>query len=257
MNDFSAGLNRFSEFFSEFPDRYCLIGGAAVWLLMEEAGVQARTTKDLDIVLTMETMDEAFGAAFWQFVRDGEYAAAEKSSGQRTFYRFTGPKWPDYPQMLELFSRPLSGIEFASDQQITPIAVSGEVSSLSAILLDESCYRYLREHTRSLQGITVASAIALIPMKAKAWLDLSARKREGQKVDSRNTKKHRSDILRLSQLVSPNTKVVLPSVLREDVKRFLSQVRPEITHDVLRGAGIADYSPGEVASQIAKVFGLP
>lgn len=202
-------------------------------------------------------MDEAFSTAFWQFIRHGEYAAAEKSSGQRTFYRFTGPKTPDYPHMLELFSRPLSRIELRNDQQITPIPTPEEISSLSAILLDDSCYGYLRAHTRSLHGITVATATALIPMKAKAWLDLTARKSEGQKIDSKNIKKHRSDILRLSQLVNPNTKVDLPSSLTEDVRTFLTRVQPEITHAVLRGAGIADYSPEEVRNQIAMIFGLP
>src|SRR6218665_348101 len=50
-----------------------LIGGTAAALTMEEAGLEFRATKDVDIVLHVEALTPAFGKAFWKFVEDGGY----------------------------------------------------------------------------------------------------------------------------------------------------------------------------------------
>ena len=65
------GLDLFREHFGEFADRYVLIGGAACDLIMSNAGLPFRVTKDLDIVLCVETLDVAFAEAFWAFVAAG------------------------------------------------------------------------------------------------------------------------------------------------------------------------------------------
>ncbi len=62
------GLNKFREHFADFSDHYVLIGGAASVLVMDEAGVDFRATKDLDIVLCVEALDASFAEAFWSFV---------------------------------------------------------------------------------------------------------------------------------------------------------------------------------------------
>ena len=46
-----VGIDKFAEHFAEFKDRYVLIGGTATWLVLDEVGLEARATKDLDIVL--------------------------------------------------------------------------------------------------------------------------------------------------------------------------------------------------------------
>ena len=72
---------------------------------MEELGQEFRTTKDLDIVLCIETLDRDFTHAFWDFIKLGEYNNCQKSTGKRLFYRFYGPKQKGFPEMLELFTR--------------------------------------------------------------------------------------------------------------------------------------------------------
>ena len=57
------GLDTFARFFAGDEARYVLIGGVASPLVLEDAGLQARATKDLDIVLCVESMDADFGAA--------------------------------------------------------------------------------------------------------------------------------------------------------------------------------------------------
>ena len=53
-------------------------------------------------------------------------------------------------------------------------------------------------------------AAYLIPFKAKAWMDLTDRKAAGEHVDSKNIKKHKNDVFRLTELIDPTAKVVAP-----------------------------------------------
>jgi hypothetical protein len=67
------GLDLFLAHFRVFNDRFVLIGGTACDMAMTEAGLEFRATKDLDIVLWLEVLDESFVKAFWEFVRSGKY----------------------------------------------------------------------------------------------------------------------------------------------------------------------------------------
>ena len=51
------GLDTFREAFAGHADRYVLIGGVAASLTLEEAGIEFRSTRDLDIVLIIEALD--------------------------------------------------------------------------------------------------------------------------------------------------------------------------------------------------------
>src|SRR6266403_1282114 len=50
------GLDVFQNHFARYADQYVLIGGTAATLAMEEAGLEFRATKDLDIVLQLSQM---------------------------------------------------------------------------------------------------------------------------------------------------------------------------------------------------------
>lgn len=60
---------------------YALIGGTACDLLMEDAGLDFRRTKDFDIVLIIEAVNEDYGKAFWEFIEEGGYSIKERSNG--------------------------------------------------------------------------------------------------------------------------------------------------------------------------------
>jgi hypothetical protein len=95
----------------------------------------------------------------------------------------------------------------------------------------------------------------LIPLKARAWLDLVARKaREPDAVDSRQIRKHCNDVLRLSQLLSEADRIELPDAIREDVDRFCQDVAPEVTTDLLAQLGVQE-SPDALLAQLRKNFG--
>ena len=191
------GIDKFRERFADHEGEYVLIGGGACDLLFGETGQDFRATKDLDLVLLVEALTPEFGRVFWDFVREGGYENRQKSDGKPQFYRFSKPKDPAFPTMLELFARTDINLRDAESGPM-PIHIDDEVSSLSAILLDEEYYRLLIENRTSADGVAVLSVEGLIPFKAKAWLDLSARQAGRQAVDEKNVKKHRNDVCRLA-----------------------------------------------------------
>ena len=231
-------LERFAAHFAGYRDQYVLIGGAATMLLLEDAGIEPRATKDLDIVLCVEALTPEFGRAFWEFIRAGGYEIQEKSEGNKLFYRFRQPAQPNYPAMLELFSRTPDQMVLGDDSHLTPIPLGADVSSLSAILLDENYYHFLHRYKRELEGVSIVGEECLIPLKARAWLDLTKRKAAGEQVDSRDIKKHRSDVLRLYLLLSPEARIETPEAIRQDLGAFLNAVEPELTPQLLAQVGI-------------------
>jgi hypothetical protein len=188
---------------------------------MEEAGLDARATKDLDIVLCLEALDPGFVATFWEFVRLGGYQQQERGEGQRSFYRFQKPTDPAYPAMLELFSRKPDVLTIAEGQHLVPIPIGGEMESLSAILLDDDYYTFLHGRKRLVQGVSVVDPIGLIALKAYAWCQLSAEKEAGAAVSSKNISKHRSDVLRLYALVQLEERVPVPAQIQHHIRTFL------------------------------------
>ena len=85
------GLEIFRKYFASYQDHYVLIGGTATTLVMEEAGIEFRATKDLDIVLYVEALTADFGRVLWRFIEDGKYEIRQQSSGKPQFYRFQKP----------------------------------------------------------------------------------------------------------------------------------------------------------------------
>mgnify|MGYP006877363282 CR=1 FL=1 len=60
-----------------------------------------------------------------------------------------------------------------------------------------------------------------IPFKAKAWLDLSARRAGGQAVDEKSVEKHRNDVCRLATLLAGGERPAMSEGVRADMRRFL------------------------------------
>ena len=246
------GLDLFREHFSGFADRYVLIGGAACDLIMSNAGLPFRVTKDLDIVLCIETLDVAFAEAFWAFVAAGEYQIRETATGQKQFYRFQRPANRAYPAMLELFSRAPDVLSISEGSHLTAIPVSDEISSLSAILLDGDYYEWIHSGKRDLEGVSIVGPKHMVPLKAKAWLDLHARRAAGHDVDSTSIKKHKNDVFRLFQVVDPDVGIDPPAPIIKDMRAFLDQMSRE---DVdLKAFGLGSISLQEVIRAFRELY---
>ena len=82
------GLNVFRSWFAAHADEFVLIGGTAATLALEEAGLEFRATKDLDIVLHVEALTPRFGEVFWRFIDAGGYEIRQAAdTGRPVFYR--------------------------------------------------------------------------------------------------------------------------------------------------------------------------
>lgn len=226
------GLNIFREYFASYVNCYAIIGGTACTVVMEDAGLNFRATKDLDIVLYVEAIDKEFVNAFREFVKSGGYQNQQKSTGKKIFYRFYSPRNSGYPVMLELFSRQPDGIALGNNSHLTPIPFEEEVTSLSAILLDDDYYSFIRTGKIDMNGLSVVGAEYLIPLKAKAWIDLCQRKDDGEEIDSKSIRKHRNDVVRLYRLLSSDTKVILSDSIKQDMEFFVQLVHDQGGFDV-------------------------
>lgn len=162
------GLDLFKGQFAAFSENYVLIGGTACMLSMEAMGLPFRATKDLDIVLSIEILEDRFIEAFWDFIKEGNYQHQQQSTGKKQFYRFCSPQNRLYPEILELFSRKPDVITLHDGMHLTPIPVSEEISSLSAILLNDDYYHWIQKGKQEIESLPIVAPTHLIPLKAKA-----------------------------------------------------------------------------------------
>ncbi|WP_374344489.1 hypothetical protein [Phenylobacterium sp.] len=246
-------MDRWRSHFAKYADRYVMVGGVACEQLMDEAGLRFRLTNDFDVVLLVELLDASFAEAFWGFIEAGGYERREKAEGGK-LYRFENPTMPDYPQMIELFSRAPEGFELAQGSHLTPLPIDEAAASLSAILLDSGYYDYLQANARQIDGLPLLSEAGMIPFKARAYLDLSSRKAAGENIDSKKVKKHRNDVFRVLQLLPEDASYSVPDAIKADMSAFLDAVAKD---DSFKPADFDVKLPPDVAiSRLARAFDL-
>lgn len=249
-----VGIEKFREHFADHTDHYALIGGAACDLLFARAGLDFRLTKDFDVVLCVEVVDEGFATAFVEFLESGGYETRQRSDGYKEFYRFLKPKDKAYPYMIELFSRQPNGFELPEGYLMTKVPVDEDILSLSAILLDEHYYLALQNSRIEIDGVSLLNEDLLIPFKAKAFLDLTDRKSQGIDVSSKDIKKHRNDVFRLAQLLPEDHHVDLAETIADDLRSYIANVRDDETLDP--GSFNVPLSRAEGIALLEKVYGL-
>lgn len=145
-------------------------------------------------------------------------------------------------------------IVLKDDATLAPIPIDEEISSLSAILLNEAYYELLKNGQMVIDSIPVLSPTCLIPFKAKAWLDLKERKASGEQIDGRNIKKHKNDVFRLAQLITSDTRQTLGVEIAEDMKRFLSEMENENVD--LKSVGVRGTDKKTIISIMYQCYGL-
>lgn len=250
------GLDIFRSWFKDYADQYILIGGTAATLAMEEAGLEFRATKDLDIVLHVEALTPEFGQTFWKFIDAGGYAIRQiNDTGEPVFYRFQTPTDQLFPAMIELFSRAPDGFMPAKGSRLTPIPLDEAVTSLSAILLEDEYYEFILAGRREVNGLPWVAEDRLIPLKAIAWLELSARKEQGGQVDAKNIRKHLIDVLRLAQLLAPATRISLTKTIADDMSRFLKVLASNTSVDP-KSLQLGNVTVVDIAQRIALAYEL-
>lgn len=254
------GIDTFKEYFKGFENNYVIIGGTACWVHEENYAQVPRATKDIDIILIVEALSNEFAERFWSFIKQGKYQQREKGTGgagclRHEYYRFMKPKETDFPMQIELFSRNLGLIDFPEDAVITPIPTDEDLSSLSAILMDDDYYYFTVQHSTLEDGIHIADIESLICLKSKAFVDLTEKKQKDEHVDSRNILKHKKDVFRLAAMLTPDNKYHLPQHLQEDIEKFCKLAGNELPNDdFFKSAGLPGLKAEELLELIKTSF---
>lgn len=137
-------------------------------------------------------------------------------------YRFQKPTKEEFPHTLELFSRVPDGVNFVPPGHLTPIPMDEQVSSLSAILLDEDYYQFVLQGRRNKNGLpSWVGEDRLIPLKALAWMELRERVQQGEVMDSKKVNKHLADVVQLSALLQEGQTIDAPVRVKTDMERFV------------------------------------
>ena len=219
------GLDIFREYFAGYENQYVLIGGTACDVLFESNDASFGATKDVDMVLIVEALTKEFGSRLWQFINDAGYRNKFTNEGKPQFYRVDKPEKAEYPKMLELFAR--TEIELHEFRGLTPVHIDDEVSSLSAIMLNDDYYKILVQGKVNAQGISVLRPEYLILFKIRAHMDLKQKKGQGEDVRDSDIRKHKNDVLRISAELMLNEVPELPTSVRNDLQSFIASLEIE------------------------------
>jgi len=249
------GLDIFKKYFEEYLDNYVIIGGTACDIIIDEAGFVPRATKDIDIILVVEALNTDFVKQFWQFINDGKYLQREKSNDEREYYRFMKPENADFPYQIELFSRTPDVIKLEDDAHLTPIPVDGDLSSLSAILLNDDYYNYMIGHSQVEDGLHHANIEALICLKAKAFLEIKERIEKGSKEDAKQLRKHKADVFRLTVVLTQDSEFELPASIQVHINQFAALTATDLPDKaIFKEMGLNNINPSNVFEQFKKSF---
>jgi hypothetical protein len=251
------GLEIFKKYFAGFPENYVIIGGTACDIIINDEGLVPRATKDIDIILVVEALSSNFVKQFWQFIADGNYERKEKSDDERKYYRFLKPENAEFPFQIELFSRTPDVIDLEDGVHLTPIPVDDDLSSLSAILLDDVYYQYMIEHSIVEKDIHRANLEALICLKAKAFLEITERLKNGGTEDPKHLKKHKGDVFRLALMLAPEDVFPLPEKIKAHMQQFMDAIKGDLpSKDIFKEMGAGNIDVEKLYKQLKTTFGL-
>jgi len=224
------GLEIFKEAFEAYSDNYVIIGGTACDITMQGTVVRPRATHDIDMIVIVENMTPSFAKRFWEFVKEAGYRPEKRKQiegepAKYELYRFVDGK-TGYPEMIELLSRHPDILGEPSNLVIEPLPIDGDVSSLSAIIMDDDFYHFTIKHSKLTDGVRHADSAALVCLKTRAYLNLLQDKAEGKHVNSKDIKKHRSDVLKNVVIITDES-ISAPMAIVDCVKDFVSSIRAD------------------------------
>ena len=182
------------------------------------------------MTVIVENMTPSFAKRFWEFVKEAGYRPEKRKQiegepAKYELYRFVDGK-TGYPEMIELLSRHPDILGEPSNLVIEPLPIDGDVSSLSAIIMDDDFYHFTIKHSKLTDGVRHADSAALVCLKTRAYLNLLQDKAEGKHVNSKDIKKHRSDVLKNVVIITDES-ISAPMAIVDCVKDFVSSIRAD------------------------------
>lgn len=90
--------------------------------------------------------------------------------------------------------------------------------------MDDDFYHFTIQHSKLTNGLRHADSVALIALKARAYLNLLQDKADGKHVNSKDIKKHRSDVLK-NVVIMEDSEVVAPDAIVACIRDFVASIR--------------------------------
>lgn len=211
------GIEKFKEYFIKHNTDYVIIGGLATVFALRDYGYLARATKDVDIVVISHENEE-FLKQLLKFIQDGEYETKERTDNpdRHNLYRFKNSPYDEFPKQIEIFATHAEDSEIVTDHHIIPIETPEYYDCISAILLDENYFNLLKENTEINDGLRLATAEVLIPLKIHAHINLI------ENSNGQYNNKHLEDVIRLLPFLDPDyNSVDLKAQPASDYEKFL------------------------------------
>lgn len=216
-----AGLDIFRERFARFSDNFVIIGGTACYEILSGTEMHPRATMDIDIVIIVENMTSEFAKACWAFIAEGGYRPGirkdKNNEPKYVLYSFDQGR-AGYPVKVELLSR--HNEIFTSAAHTEPLPIDGDVSSLSTIILDELYYNLTVRNSFVSNGLRFAAPLALMALKARAYLNLTADREAGKKINTKDIMKHRNDVLKLTATLTVTDRAIVDTEIAGTIRNF-------------------------------------
>ena len=204
-------------------------------------------------------MTPEFGRRFWEFIHEGDYEMRERKRDEGKepvpeLFRFYKPRNDGFPYQIELLSRQPEVLSVPEGFHLTPIPVGEDVSSLSAILMDEEFYHFALAHSTMEDELHVADTIGLICLKMKAYLNLSEQEPPAHSSDIR---KHMSDVFKLMASGYIAEPVALSGNMKKDAAAFVAKMESLMPNQPLQDSIQRNEAfIRQVLSEIRRIFEL-
>lgn len=255
------GLEKFREYMGGFRSHYVVIGGLATVLTLEDRGLPARATKDVDMIIICQPESKFYMKRFWEFIKAGGYKLWKPDNEKDPhpcFYRFIKPESKEFPLQVELFSKVPEYVEVPEGVHIVHIPMDGYTSSFSSIIMDDAYYDFAVEHSEIVSDIRILKPEALIVLKAVAYLENLRLKEQGDPVDQKDIDKHKKDIYRLAYVFDGSERFEVNDTIKERLAAFVSEVEksPLDGKNMMRGQGIPAMGMAEFTELIRNMFGV-
>lgn len=232
-----AGLDIFRERFARFSDNFVIIGGTACYEILSGTEMRPRATMDIDIVIIVENMTSEFARAFWAFIAEGGYRPGirkdKNNEPKYVLYSFDQGR-AGYPVKVELLSR--HNEIFTSAVHTEPLPINGDVSSLSTIILDEPYYNLTVRNSFVSDGLRFAAPLALMALKARAYLNLIADREAGKKINTKDILKHRNDVLKQTATLTVTDRAIVDTEIADTIRNFADVLLQSLPNQSLQDA---------------------
>ena len=244
-------LQHFSDFFQDCEDDYVIIGGIAADISLQENDISFRATKDIDIVILTNSSTK-LNTRILEYVKLGNYQSKETIHGKQ-YFRFSDPNDTIFPKIIEIFARNETHINLEDEQYTIPIVANQKAEKLSAILLDDEYFELIRKNCiKSKLGFSIINPLATICLKARAFRELSERKQSGDKtVNSNSIKKHKNDIIRMTQILDDSDQIILETQVSKDLKLILQEIENSTDDQAIKQLVTV---PGVTKSDLVKIL---